>query len=354
VGKTLVTGGSGFVGSHVVRALAERGDDLRLLVRRGSGVDHLADLEFERASGDVMDRRAVARAVKGAERVFHIAGTTSMLAQHRQKVFDLNVKGTRIVLEESLREGVERVVFTSSVAAIGPASPSGTVDETHPFTAGGLGIAYVNSKHEAEVEALRLAARGLPVVIVNPGHVFGRGDLYRSSTDIVRRFLRRQIPAYVDGALNIVDVRDVARGHLAADERGEPGERYILGNRNYTLDRLFADLGRISGVEPPALKLPRAVALAFAEAQVRLPGRPQITPVEVRASGLWWAFRNTKAKRELGWRPSPHEDTIEATVAWYREREGDRVARPGARQPLQLRAAGALLKQFGGLAGRVA
>jgi dTDP-D-glucose 4,6-dehydratase len=96
------------------------------------------------------------------------------------------------------------------------------------------------------------------------------------------------------------------------------------------------------------------VVLAFAEAQARLPGRPHITPVEVRASGLWWAFRNTKAKRELGWRPSPHEDTIEATVAWYREREGDRVARPGARQPLQLRAAGALLKQFGGLAGRVA
>src|SRR3954451_5294330 len=121
VGKTLVTGGSGFLGSHVVRALAARGDDIRLLVRRGSELDHLADLEFERVSGDVMDRRAVARAMKDTQRVFHIAGTTSMLSRHREKVFDLNVRGTRIVLEESLAAGVERVVFTSSVAAIGPA-----------------------------------------------------------------------------------------------------------------------------------------------------------------------------------------------------------------------------------------
>jgi dihydroflavonol-4-reductase len=199
-----------------------------------------------------------------------------------------------------------------------------------------------------------LAARGLPVVIVNPGHVFGRGDVNRSSTEIVRRFMRRQIPAYVDGALNIVDVHDVVRGHLAADERGEPGERYILGNRNYTLDRLFADLGRVSGVEPPALKLPLPVALAFAETQMRLPGRPAVTPIELRASSLWWAYRNTKAKRDLGWRPSPHEDAIEATIGWYREREGDRLASPGARQPMQLRAAGALARQIGGLVARVA
>jgi dihydroflavonol-4-reductase len=353
VPKTLVTGASGLIGSNLLRALLQRGDDVRILLRPSAREDNLAGLECERCSGDMLDRRSVRRALRGVERVFHVAGTTS-LRKPAADVYRINVDGTRIVLEECLRAGVQRVVYTSSVAAVGPAERGSTADETQVFGAGAYGIPYVNAKHEAEVEALRLAARGLPVVIVNPGHVFGRGDLYRSSTDIVRRFLRRQIPAYVDGALNIVDVRDVARGHLAADERGEPGERYILGNRNYTLDRLFVDLGRISGVEPPALKLPRAVALAFAEAQARLPGRPQITPVEVRASGLWWAFRNTKAKRELGWRPSPHEDTIEATVAWYREREGDRVARPGARQPLQLRAAGALLKQFGGLAGRVA
>src|SRR6185295_4582262 len=157
----------------------------------------------------------------------------------------------------------------------------------------------------------RAAAAGLPVVIVNPAHVFGRGDLYRSSTELVRRFLRREIPAYVDGALNVIDAEDVAAGHLLADERGAVGERSILGNRNFTLDRLFADLGRLSGVEPPAVKLPLPVALALARALEALPGHPPITVGEVRASAQRWAFRSNKAHRELGWRPSHHEDTLQ-------------------------------------------
>jgi dihydroflavonol-4-reductase len=325
VGKTLVTGGSGFVGSHVVRALAARGDDLRLLVRRGSGLDHLADVDFERASGDVLDRRAVARAVKGAERVFHIAGTTSMLAHHRQRVFDLNVKGTRIVLEECLSEGVHRVVFTSSVAAIGPASPRGTVDETHAFTAGSLGIAYVNSKHEAEVEALRLAAHGLPVVIVNPSFVLGPDDPRGTSMELVRRFLLGRIPAYVDGGLNIVDVRDVAKGHVLADEKGEPGERYILAARNFTFDRLFADLARLSGREHVPVKLPSAPTYLVVELMTRTGVPLPISPDEVRSAGCWWTYRNAKARKELGFVPRPHEETLEDAVHWQMEQLGGRV-----------------------------
>ena len=350
--KTLVTGASGLIGSNLVRALLERGDEVRVVLRASSPADNLTGIDCDRVTGDILDRRSVRRALRGVARVFHVAGTTS-LRRPAAEVYRTNVDGTRVVLGECLRAGDVRVVHTSSVAAVGPAPRGSTADETQVFDAGAYGIPYVNAKHEAEVEALRLAARGLPVVIVNPGHVFGRGDVNNSSTEIVRRFLRRQIPAYVDGALNIVDVHDVARGHLAADERGEPGERYILGNRNYTLDRLFADLGRVSGVEPPALKLPLPVAVAFAEAQMRLPGRPAVTPTELRAASRGWAYRNTKAKRELGWKPSPHEDAIEATVGWYREREGDKLASPGARQPMQLRAAGALARQLGGLVGRV-
>jgi dihydroflavonol-4-reductase len=200
---------------------------------------------------------------------------------------------------------------------------------------------------------MRFAALGLPIVVVNPGHVFGRGDVYRSSTELVRRFLLRRIPAYVNGGLNVVDVGDVATGHLLADERGKVGERYILGNRNYTLDRLFADLSRISGVEPPALKLPMHVALVLAQAAERLPGRPPVTRVEVRAAGLWWTYRNTKAKRELRWKPSPHEDTVAATVEWYFEREADRFSRSGTGQPLPLKLAGSVVRRAGGLAGRM-
>jgi dihydroflavonol-4-reductase len=201
----------------------------------------------------------------------------------------------------------------------------------------------VNSKHEAEVEALRLAAQGLPVVCVNPCVVFGAGDVYGSSTSIVRRFMLGRIPAYVDGALNIVDVGDVARGHLLADERGAVGERYILGNRNYTLDRLFADLGRLSGVEPPALKLSPGIALRLAQALEAAPGRPPITVDEVKSAGQWWTYRTTKAKRELGWTTSPHEDTIEATVNWYIDREGERFKRSRRSQPIQYKLASAML-----------
>jgi len=190
-------------------------------------------------------------------------------------------------------------------------------------------------------------------VIVNPGHVFGRGDVHRSSTEIVRRFLRRDIPVYVDGAINIVDVADVARGHLLADEHGEVGERYILGNRNFTLDRLFADLGRISGVEPPALKLPLPAAIVLVRGLAAVPGRPAVTEQELVGSAQWWAFRSTKAKRELGYEPSPHEDTLEATIDWYREREPLRIRAAGTRQPLGLRLAGFGVRQTEKLVGQL-
>ncbi|GAC1442174.1 MAG: NAD-dependent epimerase/dehydratase family protein [Solirubrobacteraceae bacterium] len=353
MGKTFVTGGAGLVGAAVVRLLVERGDDVRLAVREQTRLDNLVGFDYEALQCDVLDRRAVRRAMRGVDRVFHMAGSTSLRASV-ERLDRINVDGTRVVLGEALRARVERVVYTSSIAAIGPAEKGSTADESHPFTAAPHGIPYVNSMREAEIEALRFAAAGLPVVIVNPANVFGRGDVNRSSTELVRRFLRREIPAYVDGAVNIVDAEDVARGHLLAEERGLPGERYILGNRNFTLTRLFADLGRLSGVEPPALKLPVPAALAMAAALERLPGRPPFTTVEIRAASLWWAFRSTKAKRELGWKPSHHEDTLEATIAWYREREPEALRRPGTRQPVALRIGGSVARRAAVVAQRLA
>ena len=352
MGITLVTGATGLVGSHVARALVERGDRVRVTVRGSSRTDNLEGLDVERVACDILDRRALRRALKDVDRLFHVAGLTNLRAP-RERLVEVNVTGTRVVMEEALRAGVERVVHTSSVATVGPAPRGSTADETQVYTAGRYAIPYLDAKREAEVEALHHAALGLPVVVVNPGHVFGRGDVYRSSTDVVRRFLQRAIPAYVDGAINIVDAHDVAIGHLLAEERGRVGERYILGNRNFTLDRLFADLGRISGVEPPAVKLPVPAALALAAATERLPGVPPITAVEARTASLWWAYRSTKAKRELGWKPAHHADTLEATIAWYREREPGRLVAPGTKQPLPLRLAGTAARQAGGLAARL-
>lgn len=350
--RTLLTGATGLIGSHLARALLDRGDELRVTVRDRSRWDNLAGLDVEPVSADVLDRRGLRRALKGVDRVFHAAGHTSLRARPEQ-LFAVNALGTRTVLEECRRAEVERVVYTSSVVAIGPAKHGSTADENQVFSVGGHDIPYVNAMREGEAEALRLAAQGLPVVIVNPAHVLGPGDVYRSSTEIVRKFLRREIPLYVDGALNIVDAADVARGHLLADERGVSGERYILGNRNFTLDRLFADLGRLSGVEPPALKLPTPVALALAEALERVPGRPLLTRTEVRAGSLWWAYRSNKARRELGWTTSPHEETLESTIAWYRSREADALSHPGSRQAIPWRAAGLISRIAGDVAGRL-
>jgi dihydroflavonol-4-reductase len=346
VPRTLVTGATGFIGSHVTALLVERGDDVEVMVRDGSRVEALAGLDVKPVRADVLDRRSIRRAMRGVERLFHIAGTTN-LAAPRAQLFGLNVEGAQVVLEEALRAGVERAVYTSSVAAIGPARPGESADENNAWTAGRYAIAYLDAKHEAETAALRLIARGLPLVIVNPAHVLGAGDPGRSSTVLVRRFMRRQIPAYVDGTLNVVGVQDVARGHLLADERGAVGERYILGNRNFTMDRLFADLGRLSGIEPPAVKLPLSVALALSATGSRIAGGVVPSTTEVRATSLNWSFVNRKAKRELGWTTSPHEDCLEETVAYYRERDGDRIAPPGARQPLALRIAGAMLRRVG-------
>jgi dihydroflavonol-4-reductase len=339
VGKTLVTGATGLVGSHVARALVARGDDVRVTVRQGAIVDAIADLDVEVVTADVLERRAMRRALRGADRLFHVAGATTLRAGWHD-LYDANVTGTRIALEEALRAGVGRVVHTSTVAALGPAPRGSTADEHHVLNAARVGLTYANIKAEAEREALRVSAQGLPVVIVSPAHVLGPGDLYRSSTELVRRFLRREIPLYVDGALCIVGVQDVARGHLLAEEKGRVGERYILGGRNFTNDRLFADLGRLSGVEPPALKLPLPAALALAQAAERLPGRPAMTVEEVRALSMWWAYRSTKAKRELGWTPGHHEQPLIDTIEWFRTREPGHLSAPGARQPLPLRVAG--------------
>ena len=353
--KTLLTGGTGFIGSHVARALAKRGDDLRVTVREGSDTSAIDDLDVEIVKCDVLDRRAVRRAFKGVDRVFHCAGVTSVRPEDAERLFAVNVGGTRTVLEEARRASVERAVLTSSAAALGPARRGETADETQLFTAGRLGIPYVNSVHEGEAEAMRLAAQGLPLVCVNPAVAFGPGDVHVTSTRLVRSFLLGRVPAYADGAINVVDVRDVAEGHLRADELGRIGERYLLGGRNFTDDTLFADLGRISGVEPP-LKVPRSLA-ATAAGFLRIgPGRTTLSAQEVIAASQFWTYRSGKAKRELGWKPRPHEETLEATVAWYLEHEHDRFVRSQHTQQLQYRLAGAAIsagEEVAGLASRL-
>ena len=342
MGKTLLTGATGFLGAQLARRLVERGDEVRVTLSDGSDTRAIDDLDLEQVRCDVLDRRAVRRVLKGVDRVFHAAGMMSVRPQDRDRLFEVNVGGTRTVLGECLRADVGRVVLTSSAAALGPAERGKTADETQLFTAGHLGIPYVNSVHEAEIEALRLAAKGLPLVCANPTVAFGPGDVHVTSTRLVRSFLLGRVPAYADGAINVVDVRDVATGHLLVDERGAVGERYILGGRNFTFDRLFADLGRISGVDPPVKVSVGLVAAALGALQIG-PVRTTLSPHELRAARHFWTYRSTKAKRELGFSPRAHVETLEATVRWHMEREHERIVRGRRSQQLQYRRAGAAL-----------
>jgi dihydroflavonol-4-reductase len=296
-------------------------------MRDRSKVELLKGIEWERASGDITDRDSVRRAMKGVERVFHVAGTTSMRTRDRIRVFQVNAEGTRNVLEEALRAGAERAVLTSSSSAVGAAKPGETIDEDHPFTVGRLGVAYINSKHDAELVAMRIAAKGLPVVIVNPSFVLGPDDPNPRGTSnaLIRRLLLRRIPGYVDGAINIVDVRDVASGHLLADERGEPAERYLLTGRNFTLQRLFADLSRIAGVPTPPVRMHGRLVVMGVEALDLIGMRLPTSPDEVRSGTQWFTYRNDKAREQLGWEPRPHEETLEDAVRWQLEQLGERV-----------------------------
>ena len=341
---TVVTGATGFIGSALVRRLLERGDEVRVAVR---DAEHGRQFGCESVRCDVLDRRSVRRALQGATRVFHVAGLTSLRAADRELCFDVNVVGTRNVLEECLRADVERVVYTSGAGAVGPAPPRKAADESQLFTAGRLGIAQVNSKHEAEAQAMRLAARGLPVVCVNPTWVFGEGGGFTASSAIVRRFLLGEIPLYVPGGLNIVDVDDVARGHLLADTDGVAGERYLLGGaRNYTWDRFFADLSRLSGVRPPPLRLPSGPTIRALEG-LEAAGAPTPAPVDmVKVAAQWWTYKTTKARRELGWTSRPHEETLEATVEWWLERDGESIE-AAKRSSLRRRAANRALSGIG-------
>jgi len=319
--KICVTGGTGFVGGHVVRELVERGDDVRVTYRDEGRLERLAALQPDPVRADVLDRAAMRRAVKGCDLVFHAAGLVG--SNPPDRVWQVNALGPRIVVEAAAAEGVGRVVVTSSVAGIGPAAPGEIGTEEDEFRAGALGLTYVDSKHEGEFEALAAGAReGVEVVIVNPSYVLGvpvdRSQPGETSTRTIGNYLRGRLPAVVDGQTNIVDVRDVATGHLRAAEKGRPGERYILGGHDIGWVEFIERVAELSGVEHPVGVIPRGLGGAARRGEslgLRLP---------VSAEGLVlmeqnWRYSSRKARGELGYRPRKLDTTLRDTIEWYRE-----------------------------------
>ncbi|HSP68161.1 MAG TPA: hopanoid-associated sugar epimerase [Bryobacteraceae bacterium] len=318
---TLVTGATGFVGWHVARALLERGDSVRALAREPVKLRELPGIAP--IQGDLRDPASLQRAVEGCSVVFHVAADYRLWTREPEEMYRSNVEGTRAMLDAARRAGVERFVYTSTVGCIDVPS-NGVGDEGMPARLEQMQGPYKRSKLLAEHVALEFAERGFPVVIVNPTAPVGDHDFKPTPTGkIVVDFARGAIPAYVDTGLNLVDVRDVAWGHLAACERGTAGERYILGSENMTLQQILETLAGILGRKAPRVQIPYAVAYAAGVASTawaNLTGKEPRAPLDaVRMSRKKMWVRHDKAARELGYSPGPAADALARAVAWFRD-----------------------------------
>src|SRR6202521_1500220 len=335
----LVTGATGFLGSHVARVLAEQGAELRLLVRPTSDLRNLNDDDLKNADrvvGDLRDAASIEKALSGCEVVFHVAADYRLWVRDPGEMYRSNVEGTRSLLEAARKQAVRRVVYTSSVATMGFTSnhawtgegarphTSTVADEESPASLADMIGHYKRSKFMAEQVAVEAARSGVDVVIVNPTTPVGERDIKPTPTGrIVLDFVKRKFPAYEDTGLNLGDATECARGHVRALEKGRAGERYILGGENLTLRQILDRLAAITGLLPPTVKLPYIFALATGVVDEmvtsRLLGRePRATIDAVRMGRKMMFVSSAKAERELGWRAVPVDGALRRSVDWFR------------------------------------
>ena len=319
----LVTGATGFIGGNVARTLLDRGYQVRALARKDSNTLALEGTNTEVVYGDLLDRESLARALQGCRALVHCAALYSYWVRDPKRIYEANVMGTKLVLEEALKAGVERCVYTSTVSTVHiPAGGVGTEDDW-PVEDEMVGH-YKKSKHRAELVASDMVRQGLPVVVVNPTAPVGPWDVKPTPTGrMVLNFIRRRMPAYISTGMNVVDVEDVAAGHVLALEKGMPGERYILGNQNLSLRQIFKLLERTSGVSAPRWKLPMWLPIGagyidnFVEGKL-LRREPSIPLEGLKVARKPVYVRGDKAVRELGMPQSSVEGALEKAVNWFR------------------------------------
>jgi len=321
----LITGASGFVGAAVAKHLLQAGHNVRALVRPTSPRSNLAGLRLEIAEGDLRDAGSLTRAMKDVQYLFHVAADYRLWARNPQDIITTNVEGTRALMTAAQRSGVERIVYTSSVATL-KARPNGAPsDETFPLAAADAVGAYKYSKVVAErvVESM-IAEQKLPAIIVNPSTPIGPGDLRPTPTGrIIIEAAAGRMPVYVDTGLNLVHVDDVAAGHLAALQKGRIGERYILGGQDVLLGEMLGEIARRSGRSPPKLRVPRQLIFPIAygaEAIAHFTNRePFVTVTGLKLAKDRMFFTSAKAERELGYRARPYGEAVAEAIAWFRQ-----------------------------------
>ena len=321
--KAFVTGATGFVGSHVARVLAEQGAELRLLVRSSSNPRNIQELKAERVVGDLCDPASLEKAMAGCDVVFHVAADYRLWIRDPDRMYRANVEGTRAILDAARKNRVRRVVYTSSVATMGFTSNGHPADENSPVSLDNMIGHYKRSKFMAEELAIAAGRGGMDVVVVNPTTPVGEQDIKPTPTGrIVVDFLKKKFPAYVDTGLNLVDVDECARGHVAALEKGTSGERYILGGENLTLKQILDKLAAITGLPSPRVRVPYLMALATGVVDEVVTGRilkrePRATIDAVRMGRKKMFVSSAKAERELGWKTVPVDDALRRAVEWF-------------------------------------
>jgi dihydroflavonol-4-reductase len=320
-----ITGATGFVGSHVARALADNGADLRLLVRQNSNLKNIADLKADLFTGDLRDPASLEKGIAGCDVLFHVAADYRLWVRDPDEMYNANVEGTRAILDAARKNGVRRVVYTSSVATMGFTQNGAPADESSPVSLDNMIGPYKRSKFMAEQVAIEAARSGLDVVIVNPSTPVGERDIKPTPTGrIVVDFLKKKFPAYVDTGLNLVDVKQCADGHIAALQKGRTGERYILGGENLTLKQILDKLAAITGLPSPKVRVPYVLALATGVVDELVTGRirgrePRATIDAVRMGRKKMFVSSAKAQHELGWKIVPVDDALARAAAWFRE-----------------------------------
>ncbi len=323
MGKVLVTGATGFVGANLARLLLERGHHVRALVRPTSNLGNIEGLAVETISGDLCDAGSVERAVKGCEQVYHVAAEYNLWSLNPDDLYRSNIQGTANVMEASLKHGVAKVIYTSTVGTIGLAAPSAPCNESSPMLADQLTGHYKRSKFEAEKLALGYVQRGLPLVVVNPSAPVGPWDRKPTPTGkIIVDFVQGRMPAYLDTGLNLVHVKDVALGQVLAAEKGRIGERYILGHRNVSLNEILGMLAAITGKRRPTIQIPYSVAWLAGFASTKysdwVSKRPPAVALEaVKMARRHMYFDSSKAVAELGLPQTPVEKGLEDAVEWF-------------------------------------
>jgi dihydroflavonol-4-reductase len=319
----LVTGASGFIGGRIVRALIQRGEDVRILARSDAKLPGLSGLRYEVYLGDITDRTALQAAIKGCKRIYHAAALYKLWVKNSELIYQINVTGTENIIRAGIDANVERIIYTSSVSTIGMPKDGSGNEDTAVRLEDMIGD-YKRSKFLAEASVKRLVDQGAPVVIVNPTYPVGKGDVKPTpSGQVILDFLKRRMPAYLDTGMNVVDVDDVAEGHLLAADSGQIGRRYILGNSNMTLKEILDILSDISGLPGPRVRLPYypVLCLSYIDSALAklVPGRePRIPPDGVKMARNKMYVDPSRAVNELKLPQTPPRVALEKAVNWFR------------------------------------